>query len=136
MFWLAFHILPGYATSMEPYEKLRARMKVAATELASNEDQTTVGVGNVYENPHRSHSPSEAKNSEGVWEEYLESRPHMIGRLFDSAKDARQTDQSTIDALFGTKDYESHSPLLQREKLAHTTEDQTLKELVRGTLKG
>jgi len=121
-------------------EEAKLRMKVAAGEMATNEDETNKGVLEVYKTPAgRAPGTVDAKwgdtplkdpqvHGSGVLREAGEGRKYLLGRLFSSMPSASTNAKGVVGAAFDTTNYESHSPLLHKEKTASTT---SLSERVR-----
>lgn len=124
-------------------EAAALRMKVAAGEMATNEDETNKGVLEVYKTPAgRSPGTVDAKwgdtplsdpqiHGSGVLREANEGRKELLGRVFDSMPAASANAKASVGDLFSTKDYASRSTLLGHSKTASSPESLTLSERVR-----
>jgi hypothetical protein len=65
--------------------------------------------------------PSVATSDRTAWDEFVQDGPKMLNRAFDGFLESARADKAFMGQYFGTKEYESHSPLLrkyEREGLA------------------
>jgi hypothetical protein len=117
-------------------------MLKSAEVLETNNDQSTVGVNNVYpKGDEREPGQLGAKwgdkpadqtaFSDAAKREAANDRPKMIERLFDSLKTTASADKALVAENFDHTDYESHNLTLQKSAELHGGE--TLTELVRRT---
>ena len=127
-------------------------LQKAADTAPTNEDDTVLGVGNVYkkpegrtpgtldarwgDDPQVSPDGSTANYGTAVREEAHDDRNEMIERLFDSPKGSAQTEQQEMrQLLLNADEGHPHSPMLQRGhegKIARA--DMTLTDLVMRTV--
>lgn len=121
------------------------------TKLEDNENQTTVGMTNVYPTPAgREPGTISAKWGDqpppkgeypdhygtGALREAREDRHGVLERVFDGMNQASAAAKAEVAQHFDTKDYQSHSPLLHKQKTAarldeHAPAEESLSDKVR-----
>ena len=137
--------------SIQDLEEALKQLKVAET-LSNNEDQSTVGMTNLYPNPEdrpshdidapwgESPNPKGAPNDAvhygtGVKLEFHQDRESLLDRIFDVMPQASNADKALIAQSFERGkpgQHEAHSPLLTRKTAAqHVPDAPTLAERVR-----
>jgi hypothetical protein len=112
---------------------LQEAMKKMANEthLPDNENQTTVGVMNVYPNVEEGQKepPDPMAHSKAVEREGHEDRSKMLNRVFDGMPQAKTQAQAEVAQVLEGP-YESRSPLLQKSA-GFAPEHQSLTDRVR-----